>query len=210
MIVADFNCDGSIVFKSYKDSGLNVEILEKTDCQNNSSVLLLEPLKVYPGRKGMFNILLNLDNIERIKNLLSKSNGFGLSYLQIYNSGLGEKKIEKIVNSIEFYEQQVIRVLKLYGKNIKDENIFFKDKERKDFIVRSQLLDITKYLINGGKDYIFGEMNTSKKECLLERVQTGKENFTISDLANTISNYTTIEELEVGAVKTKVLDRFKI
>ena len=198
-------------FKLYSDSSLDLKTLKSSDLQVDSKVLLLEPLKVYQGRTGMYNCLLKYNNIAEIKRLLRETDCYGINMLQVDCEGMAEKKLEKIFRAIEFYEQQVIRIVESHPdlSNVR-KPIFFIDKYMKDLIVREQIKEIAEYLVNSGDDFMFGELKRAKKQMLLERVSAERDNFTVENFVDVISNYTTLEELENDVVKTKVLNRFII
>lgn len=202
---------GKYSFKLYGNSSLDLKLLKSSDLQVDSKVLLLEPLKVYPGRTGMYNNLLKYNNIAEIKRLLRETDCYGTNMLQVDCEGLAEKRIEIIFRAIEFYEEQVIRIVSSHHnlESLK-KPIFFVDKYRKELIVREQIKEMAEYIVNSGDNFIFGELRKSKKQMLLDKVSAGKDNFTVENFVDIISNYTTLEELEKDAVKTKVLDRFKL
>ena len=121
----------------------------------------------------------------------------------------GIDTVKRVVDVVKFYEEQVLRQEKeTEERNI---NLFLLNKDAKDEIVESQFKEIIEYLLDNAEQYIWGNLPSTKKIQMLRAISAVRGTGVLEDrrrLVNAISNYTTLNELEQGIVKTRTLDRF--
>lgn len=204
-----------VMFKcnNYKNTDVYRKTLKITDKQNLCGVLLCKsPLIINNQKYNMFDKL----TIEEVKDLLIKV--VGHDKISVGNNAFLEKMknftvddVENIINAINFYEMQVLRQAREIKK--RGINLFTENKLVKEQIVRSQLNDIIKYLIDNADVFVWGELSHAEKTKLIYAISSngGYENQIIKDrMIKAIADYTTLSELEKGVVKNKTLDRFII
>lgn len=192
-------------FSSYQNSNGDIETLKLTDRLNNGNVLLY----CCPTTRGGTRInQLKLMSIDEIKNLASHLTQYSLDNALCSNNYFGMNTVKRVVNVINFYEEQVLR----QAEETKERNInlFLLNKEAKDEIVESQFKEIIEYLVDNAEQCVWGNLPITKKNQLLRSIHP-VTTASIEDrrrLVNAISNYTTLSELEDGIVKKKTLNRF--
>lgn len=202
-----FKCD------NYKDATIDPKTLKVTDRKNSCGVLLYKsPAIISRGKSG------ELDHIQiyDAKNLLGRvtahtkgctgNNAFVESMRRF-----GELDSAKVRDAINFYEKQVLRQAEETKK--RGVNLFIINQREKQFIVREQIKNIVKYLIDNADVCVWGELSPAQKARLLNAVTSysGYENQVIRQrMIEIISNYTTLRELQSDVVKQKTLDRFII
>lgn len=191
-------------FPIYQNSNMDNETLKLTDKLNNGNVLLYCCPTIRGGAK--INKLKTM-SIEEIKSLASHLSQYRLDNA-LCLSCFGIDTVKRIVNIVNFYEEQVLR--QAQETEERDINLFLLNKEAKDEIVESQFKEIIEYLLDNAEQCIWGNLPPSKKIQLLRTIKTVR-GAGIEDrrrLVNAISNYTTLGELEQGVVKNKTLNRF--
>ncbi len=168
----------------------------KFDVYTPLNVLILNNINIYYGRKGEFNQLENIENIAQLK---------AMSYHELKKLIVFDSKIIRIKKALHFYDEQVDRII---ASGVDKERLFFTDYKEKYEIAYTDLGYFASYLLKESNDFIFGSFSGNRRKLLLDRLNTGYNNTTYEELANIITNYTTIEELEEDPTKTKVLNRF--
>lgn len=193
-------------FDNYKKSNIDDKTLSITDKSNNGEVLLYNvPLLLYGRRK---NVLRNL-SIAEIKELLGHVEHFDFENAFTKIRSFGTKTGEKIVSSIDFYEQQVLR--QAQETDEREINLFTVNKLQKDEIVAAEIKYIVEYLLDNAKELVWGNLTDTQKKRLMTAVLSNRGEQPQKDrikLIDAISNYTTLSELEQGVIKKKVLNRF--
>lgn len=198
------NYEGSTVYKS---------TLRYTDEHNMADVLICKSPAILCS--GKFGELKNI-TIGEAKSLLSKvtahdktsagNNAFAEKFRRF-----GNIEAECVRDAINFYELQVLRQATETKK--RGINLFELNKLAKEFIVRNQIRDMVKYLIDNADVCVWGELSHTQKNKLMSAVTSysGYENQVLRQrMIETIANYTTLSELESDVVKQKTLDRFII
>jgi len=196
-------------FDSYQNSGFNEDILNQTDkfvigenliihnplIPHSTFCLELNEISIYTMKS-----LLGLYSIERVPTGLD--NAFTNS---IKNFGVERTRL--VVESIRFYEEQIIRQANLYPDD--GRNLFFIDFVEKMQMVDEQLDEIINYLVNNDH-FVWGSISPQQRKYLLECNIRKMEKLRLvrEKLIRMICNYVTIEETKSGLVKTRTLDRF--
>lgn len=200
---------------NYKNFGYDfnsVELLKQQDSKVlGSDLLYANPL----GGVCVTNNKLKQMSIKDVKYFLEHCVVISTDYIgknALRNErGFGIVAINKVLNSIEFYEKQVIRQL-IENNNIICDNLFYKDYDKKVSIILDNLWEIVEYFVDNANECVWGKMTNFQKKELLGSLSSCYDNPLdkpmISRFVNCIANYTTVSELEKGAIKTKVLNRF--
>ena len=195
----NFNVDDDML-KELREVDLNVY---------GGDLLFCNPLT----KSSAINFKLRRFNVAKIKYLLehcvvTRTCSVGENALANMR-GFGSNNISKVVNSIKFYEEQVIRQLKENNGNI-DSNLFYKDYDDKIFIILDNLNEIAQYFVENANECVWGKISIPQKEALISKVNKKNpvDDIIVSNFVNAIANYTTISELDKGVVKNKTLNRF--
>lgn len=198
---------------NYEGSTVFSKTLKYTDEHNMCDVLICKSPAI--STSGKFGVLKDI-TIGEAKNLLSKvvahdkpsagNNAFAEKFRRF-----GNIEAECVRDAINFYEQQVLRqAIEIKKRGI---NLFALNRIEKEFIVRDQIKNMVKYLIDNADICIWGEFTPAQKARLMSAVKScsGYENQVIRQrMIETIANYTTLGELKSDVVKQKTLDRFII
>lgn len=202
---AIFNCN------NYQGSNVYSKTLKYTDEHNMCDILICKSPAI--STSGKFGALKDI-TIGEAKSLLSKvvahdKSSTGCNAFAEKIRRFGNIEAECVRDAINFYEQQVLRqAIETKKRGI---NLFTLDKTQKQFIVRDQIKEIVKYLVDNADVCVWGEFTTAQKNRLINAVKSGSgyENQVIRQrIIEIISNYTTLNELESDVVKQKTLDRF--
>jgi len=202
---AIFNCN------NYECSNVYSKTLKYTDEHNMCDVLICKSPAI--STTGKFGALKDI-TIGEAKSLLSKvvahdKSSTGCNAFAEKIRRFGSVEAECVRDAINFYEAQVLRqAVETKKRGI---NLFTVNKDKKEFIVRDQIKEIVKYLVDNADVCIWGELSNAQKSKLFTAVTryTGYENQIIRQrIIDVITNYTTLSELESDVVKQKTLDRF--
>lgn len=202
-----FNCN------NYEGATVFSKTLKYTDKHNNCDVLIFKnPTISCTGKYNMLNDV----TINEAKNLLSKVTAYDKP--STGNNAFIEKfrrftitDAANVRDAINFYEEQVLR--QAYEANKRGVNLFSLNKTQKDLIVRKNVENIVKYLVENADNYVWGKLSSIQKNKLVTAVTkcSGYENQLIRErMIELITNYTTLKELQSDKVKEKVLNRFII
>jgi len=193
-------------FNIYNESNIDEETLKITDSLNYGNILIYSSLFRNESSKSK---QLRYLTIYELKHLASHLSRYRLRNGLIDKRTFGKYSIEKVIKRINFYEQQVLRQAKETSE--RGVNLFMINKKEKDQIVESQLEEIINYIINSNERYIWGNL-TEEQKIKMTRILASPYSKTVREdkitLIDTISNYTTLNELEAGIVKNKTLSRF--
>ena len=153
-------------------------------------------------------------SIFTIKHLLShtKENGKnGITYLP----GFGDRLIKKLIWSIEFYEAQIMR--QAQNEHVEGCNLFeLNEKEKTDELLHGNesIKYCLEYILDTASIMIWGPLTSIEKYKLsniITQISEKKHDNKILDAIFTIiKDYVTLEEVQKGLVKTKVINRFII
>ena len=163
----------------------------------------------------------SMENFEKIKNLrvfdlkllLGKVVAYNLpttggnAFLSVYPT-FNIIDAKKIVDAINFYEEQIIRQSKVL--HYPGLELFKLHKLQKERIVSEYILDIIEYFLYSAEEFVWGPFTKEQKTALLSAInkrKTPEDKMLIERMTYMISNYTTLSEIESG-VKQKTLDRF--
>lgn len=192
-------------FETYNHSNIDDKTLKITDESNKGNVLLYaDPLLTCGRRKNTLKRL----SISEIKYLLSHLDDYNLENTLANIRSFGIGTCDRVVDMITLYEEQVLRQAKETEE--REINLFTVNKSEKDEVVAEEIKYIAEYLVDNADELIWGELtDTAKKRimsAILGRSEQGRKNRQL--LIDTISNYTTLSELEAGVIKKKTLNRF--
>lgn len=191
----------------YKGISIDDKTLNITDNKTMGSVLLVSNPLHLPTRKQR---VINHYSIANLKFLLSHLQSDLRNEFKFNSRCYSKNDLEKLVELIKFYEQQVERQANEVQENspyLPPTNIFEVNSVYKQDIVESQLTEIAEYLVDSGNEFIWGNLCDTDKLRLLKVIKQ-PTNFARKNFINVISNYTTLNELKQGVVKKKTLDRF--
>ena len=163
-----------------------------TDERNRGKVLLTSnPLSLNRGIDSLRKL-----SIAEIKQRLSHIDRRSLKNELHGLSSIGPKKIEGVVSAIEFYDEQVLR--QFLETEQRDINLFFINKPEKREIVESQAREIAEYIVDSADKCIWGSLSDLQKRAIMQLSLTERSKKIQDSFINTISNYTTLGELENG------------
>lgn len=192
--------------KGYNFNDIPIEVVKKTECTTYGNCL---PYSPPTGIKKSKECAVSQFSIDQIKYLLSHTTTRGESafthgFFRISTSGALDT-----IKLINFFEEQITRQYK--ETLITDKNLFDLNKKEKRLLVQEQLSDIVSYLATLEGEYIWGGVSSFQDKKFVPAVSSDNERYILirNNLVDTISNYTTLKELETGFEKTKCLDRFK-
>ena len=193
-------------FDIYNGSLIEDNTLRITDQSNYGDVLLY----TNPMERGGARInQLRYMSIDEIKHLASHLSSYKLQNAFTKRRNFGIDTVKRVVDRVNFYEQQVLRQASETDK--RDINLFMLNKREKDEIVESQIKDIVDYLIDNAEECVWGNLPSTQKLRMMRAVLALRGENALEDkrrLINAISNYTTLSELEQDVIKKKTLDRF--
>ncbi len=172
---------------------------------------LAQDLVLFPLLSNDYlKIILRRYRVDQIKFLISHYNLRGKNALVASLDGMGYTKLPKMIKALEFYNDQIER---LYKENITHNgvNLFYLNMTTKLEMVREEMDVILEYLFSLTKDYIWGSVSDKEKLNILEALKRGNicKDKRLINLADIISNYVTLGELEQGITRKRTLDRFK-
>lgn len=155
----------------------------------------------YLGKKDFF--------ILDIKYLASKLDENGNNALIRMFKYMGDKRCKKLIWNIDFYNEQLIRTMDSYRID-PYENAFQKDLDLKIEWVTICLPKILEYLMSNGNDFIWGPISAKQKLDFENCFQSDTiQNKTLREfIISLVSRYTTLEENEIGLIRSRALDRF--
>lgn len=187
---------------------VDMKSIKKTEGKNKGNVLVFKsPAVCHSGKKGKVTNL----TIHNIKHLLSHvTPDKGTNALLGTLSGYGDLAGERLLSSLNFFEQQVTRQARETKEE--DRNLFIIDGEEKRVIVEEGISDIIKYIVDNADICIWGELTQVQKRVFLESISgrnSEKHRIVRKNMIDVISNYTTLSEIKDG-VKEKTLERFII
>jgi len=195
----------------YIDSEIDEETLLQTDIETKADVLLLSDIFRTNGNQISTLRYYSINFLkEMLKNYSISSFGkIENSYISNIRS-FGNISVNRLNSAIEFYEQQVIRQAELYPW-CKKVDVFSLDKEYREEATEEQIDETARYLIDNATECVWGNLN-SKQKRLLEKIIKGYMTSNVmaakQNLIDTISNYSTLSELETGLVRSRTIDRF--
>lgn len=175
------------------------ELLSKIDDSVSGSELLYASPFTYSARRAK----LKSYSILKLKQKFDESNEIPFHIMTF-----GPLELEKLKKSIQFYDEQIARLLEAYGYK---ENLFYIDKERKDELVKNQVKEVIEYLTDTAQEYVWGNLTDANKQRLSQLIYgkyNGNRDQDLGIFVNNISNYVVLDEAEKGLVKTKALNRF--
>lgn len=186
-------------------------ILEETDKKTRGNILIGSLTSTCSGNYS--NVLKNFD-IFTLKYLANHINLLGKNALIANVYGTGLKKFSSLVQKINFYEQQILRIASSTDVTQYQDSLFFKDRIQKMKIVKSEYELIINYLQENGKKYVFGSLGNiqSLKKGFALTNPTSNSEYWLANVSarftRIISDYTTLEELENGGTHNRTLNRF--
>jgi len=193
----------------YKGTNIDDKTLNITDNETMGNVLLMSNPLHAPTRQQRKIISYSIADL---KFLLAHLQSDLRNEFRFASGCYSKEDMVKLIELIKFYEQQVERQAKEIKENspcLLPRNIFEIDSVYKKDIVESQLTEIAEYLVDSGNVFIWGNLCDADKLRLLKVIKQ-PNNYARKNFINTISNYTTLVELQQGIVKKKTLDRFII
>ena len=198
---------------NYEGSNVDEKTLNITDRKTSCGVLLYKSPAIVS--RGKFGALQHIQ-ISTAKDLLGKVAGHNKT--SVGKNAFVENMTRftdldsiKLRDAINFYEDQVLRQAEETTK--KKINLFEFNQKEKYLIVRDEIKNIVKYLVDNADECVWGEFSSAQKSRLMNAVTTyrGYDNEVLRNrIINVIANYTTLSELKYGVVKQKTLDRFII
>jgi len=169
-------------------------ILAKGTCQRNA----LRSYSMYELKQMLNNVVVTSCKVRGENALVHNLREFG------------NESAMKVCDAINFYERQVIRQASEY-KWCRDVNLFGIDKDLKTEAAKEQIDEVMMYLLDNATECVWGPF-TEKQKKLLDKAVRGSINYesqiAYDNIVDTISNYTTLGELEEGLVRTRVINRF--
>lgn len=191
----------------YKGTNIDDKTLNLTDKGTMGSVLLMSnPLHASTMKQRKINSYSIFD----LKFLLAHLQSDLRNEFRFASGCYSKEDMVKIIELIKFYEQQVERQANEIRENspyLLPTNIFEINSIYKQDIVESELTEIAEYLVDSGNVFIWGNLCDADKLRLLKVIKQ-PNNYARKNFINTISNYTTLDELQQGIVKKKTLERF--
>lgn len=153
-------------------------------------------------------------SISTIKHLLShtKENGKnGITHLP----GFSDELIRKLIWAIEFYEAQIMR--QAQNEHVEGCNLFeLNEKEKTDELLHGNepIKYSLEYILDTASIMVWGPLSSNQK-CKLDNIiakidEKKHDNKILDAIFNIIRDYVTLEEVQKGLVKTKVINRFII
>lgn len=194
-------------FNSYDNA--NKGYLNNYDKLVNASLLpLSSPLNIgrsTPERLQRFSIY-------DVKELLNKlSCGVNNAFIANMPS-FGLSKTLKVVEAINFYDEQMLRLASSIPNWEECENLFLVDAEVKRKLIDDNMRSIAEEFLKGGNSYVFGVLSDKSKESLwraLVNPKNGTNLLVRKKFIEMIANYTIREELEDEKERGEVLRRFR-
>lgn len=188
-------------------TGISKEAIIKTEEETKCGDLILTNLTSGQGYANTFQDIKN-KNITFLRHLLSHTTFDGENAINLLHH-IGNKKIERVLNALKLYEEQVLR-----QANETDVNLFYLDKNEKRKIVYDQFEDYIEYFLSHSDEYnfIWGNINKATimylNGCLSSSAYNAISEKIKKILIETFTNYLTLEELENGVIENHTLDRF--
>ena len=151
--------------------------------------------------------------IYELKELLRHCSVYGKNSFQLRFRGFGDIETQKVIDAINFYNEQIERQSFYFNPILNnEENIFYLHQDIKRELVEEQLKEIVEYLTDTAQICIWGEMTDCERRRLADLIykDTRVNDEKKQQYINALSNYVTIDEAHKGLVKTKAIDRFII
>jgi len=200
-----------LLVKTYNfpnNDSLVQKLIDKTDLETSATSL---PYNLTSSSGYITHENLRKFNIHEIKYLSSKITVDGTNALIKVAYGIGPKKMPDFIDKIQFYNDQLSRVISSIP-NIEtfNENLFTLNEEKKLAIIHNNYEDILKRLFNLSESFIFGHVNAYLAKRIINDYTffanyngyTKKSTYTYNcvslPLLKIIAHYTTLEELEEG------------
>lgn len=196
------------IFLTNGYGNVDAKSILKTEKKNKGGVLVYKSPAVCSS--GIKTKVSNL-TIHNLKHLLSHVTPVkGENALLSTFRGYGELSVERLINSLNFFEEQITR--QAQETIDKDLNLFLLNGAEKKAIVEDEIKEIIEYLTDTADICVWGKLTPSQKRLLAESVHgatTTKHQTVKNNMIDLVTNYTTLSEIQDG-VKTKTLDRFII
>lgn len=179
-------------FDSFQSEEIDGKTISITDERNRGKVLLTtNPISLNKGIDSLRKL-----PISEIKQRLSHVDGRSLKNELHELTSISPKKIEGVVSAVKFYDEQVLR--QFLETEQRDINLFFLNKAEKRAIVESQTREIAEYIVDNADKCIWGTLSDLQKRAIMQLSLTERSKKIQDSFINTISNYTTLGELEKG------------
>ena len=178
----------------YKTNSYSDTRLYETDTMNCADVL---PLYSVTNLNPVNFFGVKNKQIRVVKAQLGHTIVSGENYFQVRNNNLGTVKVQKMVDAIKMYEEQIERQSLL--TNNKEQNLFTLHSDRKYQIVNENIEVIVLYLLRTAKkELTWGRLSEQMKSELISCAinNTLKDKQVRNNLVTYISNFTTLEELK--------------
>lgn len=192
-------------FNNYDNA--NKGLLNNYDKLVNASLLpVSSPLNVgrsTPERLQGFSIY-------EVKELLNKLRDTKNAFMANMSS-FGLSKTLKVVEAINFYDEQMLRLASSIPNWEECENLFLVDAEIKREIINDNMRIIAEEFLRDGNNYVFGTLSDKSKESLwraLANPQKKTDSLVRKKFIEMIANYTIREELEDEEERGVALRRF--
>lgn len=173
-----------------------------TDRSNPGSVLILKnPTLSHTSMYGS----LKEKSIDQIKNDLQLMTEWGDNYLIFAYRNIGKENINKILEALNLYDEQVQRQAKLIDEDELNKpfystqvNIFEHDYNEKACIASENYENIINYFVDNNKDLIWGNMSDNQKRLYVASMnrKTESQRRIRREIITYIANYTLLSELE--------------
>lgn len=198
-------------FTSYEQSGFDVELLKEVDSKTPSSVL---PFNSPFHLQRAMGHRLRFYKIDDLKTLLGLYSSCGKIALNSCTSNIGPYKINLIANLINFYDEQVLRIVREQGFTPCKRGLFFVDHDSKVDLVRENLPGMIDVLVDEADEYIWGPATDRLKDKLITCASSSdlkaSDRHAQYKLVNYLANYTTLSELQDDELRTDAVKRFII
>ena len=188
----------------YRTNGYSDNKLYITDTMNIGEIL---PLYSVTNVNPVNYFGVKDKTIKLIKEQLLHTTISGENYFKYSNGKIGNVKVQKMVDAIKMYEEQVER--QSLTTNNKDQNLFLLDQSKKMAIVNENLSIIVLYFFkNAKKEMVWGRLSDQMKRELISCTinDTLKDKMIRKNLVTYISNFVTLPELK--SENEEVFNRF--
>lgn len=192
--------------------GLDEETINITDSSTKGIALLLKGIVNYNYNHSTALDNLSIAQIKDYLGHLTEGKNRGLeNELNRYAFGFSRDKTARVVEAINFYDEQILRQASETTERGID--LFSLNKREKEIIIASQIKEIAGYFIEHAVNCVWGPLTDAMSQKLEESVYPTEDCIKLEirkRLIEIVSNYVTLEEAKNGLVKRRVLDRFII
>jgi len=197
-----------------KDKQFERTLLKHQVAKNTSAYVL--PLGITSSNYGWEEVpirrrVLGGYSMLDVKEKLERTDKYGKPEI-LKRRGVGITIYPRLLTLVNFYDQQVERLIEYKGLQNCEDNLFYYEEREKLGLIRDLETEIYDYLFNNGSDYIFGEINDATKEKVYSAIRgsQGENQRILKRLNQTIADYTTLNELKRlnTAHKRRTLTRF--